>query len=80
MSKEIYTGHHLPDNSRWTAKAVLGGARLESLQAPDDGLAKVRFSQSVFELLVRQKKRKGETVTAAIERIIREAPDVPSSK
>ncbi len=80
MTTEIYTGHKLPDNSRWTAKAVLGGARLEPLQAPQDGLAKVRFSQEVFDVLVRRKKRKGETVTACIERIIREAPDVDSLK
>ncbi len=75
---DIYTGHKLPDNSRWTAKAVLGGARLEPLQVPADGLAKVRFSQESFELLVRRKKRKGESVSAAIERLISEAPDVAS--
>jgi hypothetical protein len=73
---DIYTGNSLPDNSRWVAKATLGGARLEPLQAPDDGLAKVRFSQAAFDLLVRRKKRKGESVTACIERIIFEAPDV----
>lgn len=77
---EIYTGHKLANNSRWQAKAVLGGARLEPLQSPDDGLAKVRFSKELFELLLRRKKRKGESVSAAIERIIREAPDVASSK
>ncbi len=77
---EIYTGNKLPDNSRWQAKAVLGGARLEPLQSPDDGLAKVRFSQESFELLLRRKKRKGESVSAAIERLIEEAPDVASSK
>jgi hypothetical protein len=72
---DIYTGHKLPDNSRWTAKAVLGGARLEPLQSPADGLAKVRFSKAAFDLLVRKKKRKGETVSACVERIILEAPD-----
>lgn len=72
---DIYTGHKLADNSRWTAKAVLGGARLEPLQSPADGLAKVRFSKAAFDLLVRKKKRKGETVSACVERIILEAPD-----
>jgi len=45
---------------------------LEPLQAPDDNLAKVRFSKDVFKIL-QSKKRKGETIRMTIERIITEA-------
>jgi hypothetical protein len=73
MTKEIYTGHKLPDKS---------GARLEPLEPPrprplpDKSLEKVRFSGEVYELMVRKKKHKNEGVRECIERLIREAPDV----
>jgi hypothetical protein len=82
MTKEIYTGHKLPDKSRWVARATLGGARLEPLEPPrprplpDKSLEKVRFSGEVYELMVRKKKHKNEGVRECIERLIREAPDV----
>lgn len=52
------------------------GAILRPLPPPDDTLAKVRFSKAVFTVMVRQKKRRDETVPACIERLILEAPDV----
>jgi len=65
----FYTINKLPHGSRWKAKETVGGALLEPLQAPDDDLAKVRFSKAVFEVL-RQKKRPGETIRETLERII----------
>lgn len=69
MSDGFYTINKLPHNSCWRAKETVGGALLEPLQPPDDDLAKVRFSKSVFEVL-RKKKLPGETVRQTIERII----------
>ncbi len=69
MSDGFYTMHKLPGGSCWKAKETCGGAPLEPLQPPSDDLAKVRFSQSVFDVL-RKKKRKGETIREALERII----------
>lgn len=69
MSDGFYTIHKLPGGSCWRAKETCGGALLEPLQPPDDDLAKVRFSHQVFEVL-KKKRRKGETVRGALERII----------
>ena len=44
----------------------------KQLDPPDEDLAKVRFAHSVFEVL-KAKRRKGETVRQALERIILEA-------
>lgn len=46
---------------------------LKQLDPPDEDLAKVRFTHSVFEVL-KTKRKKGETVRQALERIILEAP------
>lgn len=73
MSDGFYTIHKLPNGSAWRAKETCGRALLESLQPPDDDLARVRFSQTVFEVL-RKKKKKGETVREALERIILASP------
>jgi hypothetical protein len=64
-----YTTNKLPDGSSWKAIETVGGSLLEPLLPPDDNLAKVRFSKSVFEVL-RSKKRPGETIREALERII----------
>lgn len=69
MADGFYTINKLPEGSCWKARETVGGALLEPLQAPDDDLAKVRFSKEVFEVL-RKKKQKGETVRDALERII----------
>jgi len=68
----FYTINKLANGSLWKAKETVGGAMLEPLQAPDDNLAKVRFSKDVFKIL-QSKKRKGETIRMTIERIITEA-------
>jgi len=68
----FYTINKLPHGSCWKAKETAGGALLEPLQPPDDDLAKVRFSKNVFTVL-QSKKRKGETIRQALERIILEA-------
>lgn len=68
----FYTINKLPNGSCWKAKETIGGALLEPLQAPDDNLAKVRFSKDVF-IILQRKKHKGETIRQAIERIIIEA-------
>lgn len=65
----FYTINKLPNGSCWKAKETVGGALLEPLSAPNDDLAKVRFSKEIFELL-RTKKQKGETIRQALERII----------
>lgn len=68
----FYTINKLPNGSYWKAKETIGGALLEPLQAPNDNLAKVRFSKDVF-IILQRKKHKGETIRQAIERIIIEA-------
>jgi len=69
----FYTINKLANGSLWKAKETVGGALLEPLQAPNDELAKVRFSKEVFKIL-QSKKRKGETIREAIERIIVSSP------
>lgn len=46
---------------------------LKQLTPSDEDLAKVRFAHAVFEVL-KSKRKKGETVRQALERIIIEAP------
>ena len=70
---DFYTSEKLKNGSCWQATEVTGGAKLSPLQPPADGLAKVRFSKSVFEIL-RSKKKPEETIRATLERIILEAP------
>ena len=69
----FYTINKLANGSLWKAKETVGGALLEPLQSPNDELAKVRFSKEVFKIL-QSKKRKGETIREAIERIIVSSP------
>lgn len=45
---------------------------MKQLAPPDEGLAKVRFAYPVFEVL-KAKRKKGETVRQALERVILEA-------
>ena len=45
---------------------------MRELAPPDEDLAKARFAHSVFEVL-KTKRKKGETVRQALERIILEA-------
>lgn len=67
---EIYTMHKMPIGSIWkAAEETCGGTRLKQLDPPDEDLAKVRFAHSVFEVL-KTKRKKGETVRQALERII----------
>lgn len=73
-SGELFVFDRLEIGSVWGAKLeCVGGTMLVNLPPADKSLAKVRFSYEVFEIL-RQKKRKGESIQAAIERIIIEAP------
>lgn len=71
---EIYTAHKMPVGTLWrAAEETCGGTRLKQLAPADEDLAKVRFAHSVFKVL-KAKRRKGETVRQALERIILEAP------
>jgi hypothetical protein len=72
------TSNRLADGEAYRAMETHGGgAVLRPLSATrDDDLASIRFSKEIFSLLVRKKKRKDETVRAALERIITEATDV----
>lgn len=72
--KEVYTTHKMTVGTIWkAAEETCGGTRLKQLDPPDEDLAKVRFAHSVFEVL-KTKRKKGETVRQALERIIVEAP------
>ena len=71
---EVYTAHKMAVGTLWkAAEETCGGTRLKQLDPPDDDLAKVRFAHSVFEVL-KTKRKKGETVRQALERLILEAP------
>jgi hypothetical protein len=70
---EIYTTHKMPVGTLWkAAEETCGGTMLKQLGPPEEDLAKVRFSHSVFEVL-KTRRKKGETVRQALERIILEA-------
>jgi len=74
LEGELYLFDKLPIGSIWSASMeTVGGTKLTRLPDADKTLAKVRFSYEVFEIL-RKKKKKGESIQAAIERIIRAAP------
>lgn len=71
---EIYTTNKMSVGTLWkAAEETCGGTMLKQLAPPDEDLAKVRFAHSVFEVL-KTKRKKGETVRQALERIILEAP------
>ncbi len=71
---EVYTTHRMPVGTLWkAAEETCGGTMLKQLEPPDEDLAKVRFANSVFEIL-KSKRQKGETVRQALERIILAAP------
>ena len=71
---EVYTTHKMPLGTIWKAEEeTCGGTRLKQLDPPAEDLAKVRFAHEVFNVL-KTKRRKGETVRHALERIIIEAP------
>ena len=71
---QIYTLNKMPVGTLWkAAEETCGGTMLEQLAPPDEDLAKVRFAHSVFEVL-KTKRKKGETVRQALERLILEAP------
>ncbi len=70
---EVYTTNKMMVGTLWkAAEETCGGTRLKQLDPPDEDLAKVRFTHSVFEVL-KTKRKKGETVRQALERIILEA-------
>lgn len=70
---EIYTLQKMAVGTLWkAAEETCGGTMLKQLAPPDEDLAKVRFAHSVFEVL-KTKRKKGETVRQALERIILEA-------
>jgi hypothetical protein len=70
---QIYTLNKMPVGTLWkAAEETCGGTMLKQLDPPDEDLAKVRFAHSVFEVL-KSKRKKGETVRQALERIILEA-------
>lgn len=70
---DVYTMHKMPIGSLWkAAQKTCGGTLLKELEAPDEDLAKVRFAHEVFEVL-KNKRKKRETVRQALERIILEA-------
>lgn len=65
--------HKMSIGTIWRAtEETCGGTILERLDPPDENLAKVRFSHVIFEIL-KTKRKKGETVRGALERIILEA-------
>jgi hypothetical protein len=67
---DVYTIHKMAIGTIWKAEEeTCGGTRLKQLDPPDEDLAKVRFAHSVFEVL-KTKRKKGETVRQALERII----------
>lgn len=71
---EVYTTHKMPVGTLWkAAEETCGGTMLKQLDPPDEDLAKVRFAHAVFEVL-KSKRKKGETVRQALERIIIDAP------
>lgn len=71
---EVYTTNKMLVGTLWkVAEETCGGTMLKQLAPPDEDLAKVRFAHSVFEVL-KTKRKKGETVRQALERIILEAP------
>jgi len=70
---EVYTTHKMPVGTLWrAAEETCGGTMLKQFESSDEHLAKVRFAHSVFEVL-KTKRKKGETVRQALERIILEA-------
>ena len=71
---DVRTMHKMSVGSLWkAAEETCGGTMLKQLAPPDENLAKVRFAHSVFEVL-KTKRKKGETVRQALERIVLEAP------
>ncbi len=77
---EIYAMHKMQVGTLWkAAEETWGGTMLKQLVLPDVDLAKVRFAHSVFEAL-KSKRKKGETVRQALERIILEAPPIEGEK
>lgn len=71
---EVRTMHKRSVGSLWkAAEDTCGGTMLKQLAPPNENLAKVRFAHSVFEVL-KTKRKKGETVRQALERIVLEAP------
>ena len=71
---EVYTTNKIPVGTLWkAAEETCGGMMLKQLETPDEDLAKVRFAHSVFEVL-KTKRKKGETVRQALERIILMSP------
>ena len=71
---QIYTLNKMSIGTLWkAAEETCGGTMLKQLDPPDGDLAKVRFAHAIFEVL-KTKRKKGETVRQALERIILEAP------
>ena len=71
---EAYTTHKMQVGKLWrAAEETSGRTRLKQLELPDEDMAKVRFAHSVFEVL-KAKRKKGETVRQALERIVLDAP------
>lgn len=71
---EVYTTNKMAVGTLWkAAEETCCGTRLKQIDPPDEDLAKVRFAHSVFEVL-KTKRKKGETVRQALERIILESP------
>ena len=65
--------HKMQVGTLWkAAEKTRGGTMLQQLASPDEDLAQVRFAHAVFEVL-KTKRKKGETVRQALERIILEA-------
>ena len=70
---ELYTYMKIPHLSYWRASETVSGAKLVPCEESVSDLAKIKISWEVFEVL-RKKKRKGETIREATERIILAAP------
>jgi len=67
---EVYTPNKMAVDTLWkAAEETCSGTRLTQLDSLDEGLAKVRFAHSVFEVL-KTKRKKGETVRHTLERTI----------
>ncbi len=73
----IVTGTPLDQGGVYLAnEAWAGGALLTKLAGSDTRMPAVTCSQEVFDLFRRYKKHGNESISQAIERLIREAPDV----
>lgn len=77
---EVYIHSRLPIGSVWRSDhQTTGGVLLKKITPSGNDTAKVKISKNVFEIL-KKKKKKGETICDAVERIILAAPFTEGEK